>query len=103
MEKEIIILARKNSLFAFAAFALLGTSPAWSADSALGRITYIYPEGHRIVLDSRAEYDLAANVDMSRHGVAEFVRLTISGGKATQISPGPASLAGYWAGADSRS
>jgi hypothetical protein len=81
----------------------MGASPAWSADSAMGRITYIYPDGHRIILESRNEFALASNIDVSKIGVAQFVRVRLSGGQVTQISPGPAALAGYWTGASARS
>lgn len=86
----------RKILPALTALMLLGTGAAWSDDSAIGRITYIYPSGHRIILDSRAEYTLAPNIDGSKLGVAEFVRLSLSGGQVTQVSPGPPSLAGYW-------
>jgi hypothetical protein len=102
LEKEFVMQARK-SLFLFAALIALGTTPAFSADSAMGRITYVYPDGHHIILDSRDEYTLASGVDASRLGVAQFVRLSLSGGQVTQVSPGPASLAGYWTGATARS
>jgi hypothetical protein len=78
------------------ALMFLGTSAAWSAESATGRITYIYPNGHRIILDSRDEYTLAPNIDASKFGVAEFVELSLSGGQVTHISLGPAALAAYW-------
>jgi hypothetical protein len=86
----------RKLLPALAALMLLGTGAAWSADSAIGRITYIYPSGHRIILDSHDEYTLAPNIDASKLGVAEFVQLSLSGEKVTQVSPGPPSLAGYW-------
>lgn len=86
----------RKLLPAFAALMILGAIPAWSADSAIGRITYIYPDGHHILLDSRDEYTLAPNIDASKLGVAEFVRLSLAGGQVTQVSPGPPAQAGYW-------
>ena len=93
----------RKSLCILAALVAPGATPAFSADSAMGRISYIYPDGHHIILDSRDEYTLASNIDASRLGVAQFVRLSLSGGQVTQVSPGPASLAGSWTGAAARS
>ena len=85
----------RKSLFILA-ICVLGAAPAFAADSAIGRISYIYPDGHHIILDSRDEYTLAPNVDGSKLQVARFVRLSLSNGQVTQVSPGPASLAGTW-------
>jgi hypothetical protein len=93
ISKQEFVMQVKKLLPSLAAVVLLGTSPAWSADSAIGRITYIYPDGHRIILDSHDEYTLAPNIDASKLGVAEFVRLVLAGGQVTQVSPGPLSMA----------
>ena len=88
----------KKTFLAAAAIALLGTLPASAADSALGRISYIYPNGHRLILDSQSEFTLAPSVNTGRIGVAQFVRLGLGpDGMVTSISPGPPELAGYWA------
>ena len=91
----------RKLLPAIAALTLLGAGAAWSADSAIGRITYIYPGGHRIILDSNAEYTLAPSIDASKLNVAQFVRLGLSGRTVTTVSAGPAALAGTWTGAAS--
>lgn len=90
----------RKSLSLLAALAVLGATPAFAADIAMGRITYIYPDGHHITLDDRDEYTLAANIDASRLGMRQFVRLDLNDGEVTKVSPGPAALAGYyWTGA----
>jgi hypothetical protein len=102
-KKEFVMQARK-SLSVMAALVVLGATPAFSADSAMGRITYIHPDRHHIILDNRDEYTLAATVDVSRVGVAAFVLLNLNGGEVTQVSPAPAALAGYyWTGEAGRS
>ena len=85
----------KKTLFAAAAIALLGAAPAYAAD-AIGRISFIYPDGHRLILDSQQTYAVAPGVNMGNVGVAEFVRLSLSGDTVTAISPGPPDLSGYW-------
>ena len=86
----------KNLFLSAAALVLAGAGPALAAD-VLGRISYIYPDGHRLILDSQKEYAIAPGVDMSKHGVAEFVRLTVgANNEVTAIAPGPANLAGTW-------
>jgi hypothetical protein len=89
----------KNALLiAVAAAAMLGAVPASAAESALGRISYIYPDGHRLILDAQKTYALAPGVDSKAIGAAEFVRLSLgSGDMVTAISPGPPELAAYWA------
>src|ERR1700744_4015804 len=88
----------KKVLLSAAAFTLLGLAPALAAGSALGRISYISPDGHRLILDGQKEYTLAPGVNMEKHGVAEFVRLTLgSNNEVTAIAPGPAGEAAYWA------
>lgn len=95
----------KTLLPSVLALAVMGAAPAWSADTAIGRISYIYPGSHRIVLDSQDEYDIAPNVDQNSLAVAKFVRLSLAArdGKTvvTKVSPGPASLAGTWVGTTS--
>lgn len=86
----------RKSLLVFAVVSVLGTVPAFAAGSAIGRITYIYPDGHHILLDSRHEYTLASSVDASKLAVAQFVRLSLNGDQVTQVSPGPPALAGTW-------
>jgi hypothetical protein len=88
----------KKPLLVIAAAAMLGAVPAHAADSALGRISYIYPDGHRLILDADKTYSLAPGVNTHAIGVAEFVRLSLgSGDTVTAISPGPPELAGSWA------
>jgi hypothetical protein len=92
----------KTILPAIAALALVGATPAWSAQTAIGRISYIYPDGHRIILDAQDEYDIGPGVDANSLAVAKFVKLRLDtkDGRpvVTQVSPGPAALAGYWVG-----
>jgi len=92
----------KKLLPSMLALALAGTAPAWSADTAIGRISYIYPGSHRIILDSQDEYDIAPNVDPNALAVARFVRLNlaVTAGRTvvTRVSPGPAALAASWVG-----
>lgn len=87
---------------AIAALVLMGAAPAWSANIAICRISYVYPDGHRIILDAQDEYDIGPGVDANAPAVAKFVKLNLTtrDGKpvVTQVSPGPAVLAGYWAG-----
>jgi hypothetical protein len=93
------IMQMRKLLFAAAALAALGAVPAYAADS-LGRISYIYPDGHRLILDSERTYSVAPSVNMKGVGVAEFVRLGLAGDTVTSISPGPPALAAYWTSAD---
>ncbi len=69
---------------------------AWGA-SAVGRTTYIYPDNHRIVLDSSDEYVVGQRVDVSKLAIAELVRVTFSeqNGErvATDIAPEQGSAA----------
>jgi hypothetical protein len=89
----------RKALLIAAAATLLSAVPALAADT-LGRISYIYPDGHRLILDAGKTYTLAPSVDTKSIGVAEFVRLTLGpDGRVTSISPGPPALAGYWTGA----
>ena len=44
----------KNLFLSAAALVLAGAGPALAAD-VLGRISYIYPDGHRLILDSQKE------------------------------------------------
>lgn len=86
-----------NHLCLFAVASALSLAPAFAANSVVGRVSYVYPNGHRLILDSQREFDLAPNVDMGNHGVAEFVRLTLGfDGRVTGISPGPEGQAAYW-------
>jgi hypothetical protein len=86
----------KKWFLSLTALLLVGTGPAWSA-TAVGRITYIYPDGHRFILNSGSEYTLGPNVSASSLAVAELVRVESKtrGGQAiaTSVSPGPASAA----------
>ena len=92
----------KKIIPAIFALALAGATPAWSADIAIGRISYIYPDGHRIILDAQDEYDIGPGVDPGSLAVAKFVKLSLAtrDGKPviTHLSPGPAALAGSWVG-----
>ena len=91
----------KKLLFAAAALVTLGAFPASAADSALGRISYIYPNGHRLILDSENNFSLAPSVSTKTIGVAEFVRLSLGpNDMVTAISPGPPELAATWAPRD---
>jgi len=94
----------KKSFLIVAAAALLGAaSPAFTAGSAMGRISYIYPDGHRLILDAEKTYSLAPSVNTKAVGVAEFVNLTLGPNDVvTTISPGPPDLAAYWALRDTR-
>jgi hypothetical protein len=94
----------KNALLvAVAAAAIFGAVPASAADTALGRISYIYPDGHRLILDAQKTYTLAPGVNSKAIGVAEFVRLSLgSGNTVTAISPGPPELAAYWVAGDTQ-
>ena len=88
----------KNAILSATALIVLGTAPTLAAGPVLGRISYIYPDGHHLILDGQKEYTLASNVDSSRLGVAEFVGLTLGPkGEVTAVLPGPANQAGYWA------
>jgi len=87
----------KRLLFVVATVVALGAVPAAAADSVLGRISYIYPDGNRLILDSQKTYTLAPGAKTAAIGVAEFVRLNVGDNKTvTSISPGPPELAGYW-------
>lgn len=60
------------------AFALaLAPGSAWADQSVVGRITYIYPDHHRIILDSNYVYELAFSTDASSVAVANLVKLKI--------------------------
>lgn len=59
------------------ALALLVALPAGAAGAAAGRITYIYPDGRRLMLDNSKDYTLAPGVDSRPLAVAELVRLTL--------------------------
>lgn len=88
----------KNALLSAAALIVLGAAAAMAAGPVLGRISYIYPDGHHLILDGQKEYTLAPGVDSSRLGVAEFVQLTLGANNVvTAVSPGPADQAAYWA------
>ncbi len=88
----------KNAILSAAALVLLGAAPTLAAGPVLGRISYIAPDGHHLILDGQKEYTVAPGVDMTHHGVAEFVRLTLGAdNRVTAISPGPADQAAYWA------
>jgi hypothetical protein len=81
-----------------AALILAGASSAMAA-TVIGRISYLYPDGHALILDSQTEYKIAAGVDTKPHGAAEFVRLTTNANnEVTAIGPGPADQAAYWVG-----
>jgi len=94
----------KRAFLMGAAIALLGAiAPASAAGSAMGRISYIYPDGHRLILDAEKTHSLAPSVNTRTIGVAEFVNLTVGpNGVVTAISPGPPDLAAYWAPRDTR-
>lgn len=53
----------KKVILSVAALALLGILPAKAAGSALGRITFIYRDGHHLIIDSSKEYNLAPSVN----------------------------------------
>jgi hypothetical protein len=97
----------KKLITSVLALAVIGSAPAWSAESAIGRITYIYSDGHRIILDSQDEYDVAPSVDPSKLAVAKFVRVSLANQNGhevvTSVSPGPAALAGDWVGKTAQS
>jgi hypothetical protein len=93
-----VTMQMKNALLSVAALIFLGTAPGMAAGPVLGRITYISPDGHRLILDGQKEYTLASSVDTRAIGVAEFVRLTLgANNEVTQVAPGPADQAAYWA------
>jgi len=95
MEDEM----KKSVLSAAAALVLLSAVPAFAAGSAIGRISYLAPDGKMLILDAQKEYTIAPGVDLSKHGVAEFVRLTLGANdEVTAIGPGPADQAAYWVG-----
>jgi hypothetical protein len=94
-----VTMKMRKMLFAAAALVALGAVPAYAAD-AVGRISYIYPDGHRLILDANKTYSVASSVNMKGVGVAEFVRLGLAGDTVTAISPGPPALAAYWTSAD---
>jgi hypothetical protein len=88
----------RDMILSATALALLATAPALAAGSALGRITYIYPDGRHLILDSNKEYALAPSVNVQSLGVAEFVRLTLGpNNEVTNVASGPANQAAYWA------
>ena len=70
------------------AFAAASTA---SAATAVGRITYISSDGHRILVDNSDEYVLGSAVDVSKLNVAQSVRITYTDRNgqrtATAISP----------------
>ena len=89
----------KLALSAAALVMLSAAAPAFAAGSAIGRISYLAPDNKMLILDAQKEYAIAPGVDMSKHGVAEFVRLTLGAqDEVTAIGPGPASQAAYWVG-----
>lgn len=94
----------KSAILSGAALVFLATAPSMAAGPVLGRISYIYPDGRHLILDGQKEYAIAGNMDMGRHGVAEFVQLTLGpDNQVTAIKPGPANLAAYWAPRDPQS
>ncbi len=89
---------KKLVLSATAALVLASAPPAFAADT-IGRISYLAPDGKMLILEGQTEYKIAPGVDVSKHGAAEFVRLTLNdNGEVTAFSPGPASQAAYWVG-----
>jgi hypothetical protein len=89
---------KKILLSATAALMVMGAAPAFAADM-IGRISFLAPDGKMLILDGQTEYKIAPGVDVSKHGAAEFVRLTLGANKeVTAIGPGPASQAAYWVG-----
>ena len=87
-----------NKFFSAVGLLTILAMPSWSATSpTVGRITYIYPDNHRIILNSEYDYDLGSAVDGSKLKVAQLVRLTLSNEKGqravTQVGPGPLSAA----------
>lgn len=90
---------KKLVLSAAAALVLASAVPAFAAGSAIGRISYLASDGKMLILDAQKEYNIASGVDVSKHGAAEFVRLTLGASdEVTAIGPGPASQAAYWVG-----
>lgn len=88
----------KNAILSVAALIVLGAAPVMAAGPVLGRISYIYPDGHHLILDGQKDYTLASGVDSSHLGIAEFVQLTVGANNVvTAVSPGPAAQAGNWA------
>lgn len=88
---------RSSIFLAISALVVLGSSPSFAANSTVGRITYIYPDGRHLILDSSREYKLGASVDAHSVSVAQFVQLTLgSKNEVIKISPGPADLAESW-------
>ena len=95
VEQKAALVERPNLMLAGASSAMAAT--------AIGRISYLYPDGHALILDSQTEYKVASGVDTSKHGAAEFVRLTLDAkNEVTAIGPGPAAQAGYWVGRTER-
>ncbi len=87
-----------RTLILSTALILAGASSAMAA-TAIGRISYMYPDGRALILDAQNEYNIAPGVDTKSHGVAEFVRLTLDAkNEVTAIAPGPAAQAAYWVG-----
>src|ERR1700744_75439 len=96
--RPIVEVQMKKLLLSAAAIAMLGVAPASAADAVLGRISYISPDGHHLILDGQRDYMLAPSARSGNIGVAEFVRLSLGpDGAVSSISPGPPALAGYWA------
>jgi hypothetical protein len=88
----------KTLILSAAALMLASAVPAMAA-SVIGRISYLYPDGRALILDAQQEYKIASGVDTSKHGAAEFVRLTTNANnEVTAIAPGPAAQAAYWVG-----
>jgi hypothetical protein len=87
MKKLAVIFLITGCVFAASSTA--------SAATAVGRITYISSDGHRILVDNSDEYVLGPAVDVSKLNVAESVRVTYAeqNGQrtATAISPAPGS------------
>jgi hypothetical protein len=96
--RNMMEVPMRKFVLAAAALAMLGATPAFAAD-AIGRISYLAPDGKMLILDGQKEYNIASGVDVSKHGAAEFVRLTLGANdEVTAIGPGPAAQAGYWVG-----
>ena len=60
---------------AFAALSCLIAGSA-SAATATGRITYMAPDRHQLMLDSSDMYAVNPSVDISTVGIADRVRIT---------------------------
>jgi hypothetical protein len=58
------------------ALLALVTGSAARADTAIGRITYISPDGHQLILDSNDVYSVAPHADPLSATVADRVKIT---------------------------